>query len=194
MNIASADEDEDEEDFGWGEEDQEDDNDNDNGDYSGNDHGGSIFPPRSSSAAAPVTKPSLPSSPRGGPVGPAGGALEAMRPEPAAEADDDARVGPPLEAAVAKAVAGGVKTLASAAALAEISRLTAALRECEAERDCLADGGAGGSGGRIKSDGDKKTEEVRRGAKARVRDVISRHTACCQQGNFAQISRLYFGD
>lgn len=76
---------------------------------------------------------------------------------------------PPLEEEAAGP--GGVKTLASAAAMAEISRLTAALRASEAERAALAGaGGAGGSRDTAKSD-DGEVEDLTRQRDAAAAEV-----------------------
>ncbi|CAM9834924.1 unnamed protein product [Scytosiphon promiscuus] len=157
--ISFPQDDDDDEDFGWGEDDQEDeDNHTGNSNGDGNNDGPDL-PPSRSPPAASSTAPSPPPSPRGsdGPTPPAGGAMGAMPPSQGRAAAGEPA---PLPAPRGPA-ASGVKSLASSAAMAEIARLTAALRESESERASLAaaaagkgsslpasrDGGEGGGGG-----------------------------------------------
>lgn len=166
--LPAADDDEDE-DFGWGEDDQDEDNNNNN-------NSPDLFPSRPPPASPSAQDPSPPPSPRAGdPRPPAGGALGAMRPEQerAAAADDEA-VSPP----VGGSAVGGVKSLASSAAMAEIARLNAALRESEAGRASLAAAAEegrvsspGSIGHGVKGEGDGEIGELRRERDAAVAEV-----------------------
>lgn len=137
----TPDEGEDEEEFGWGEDDQEEDNGDGDGHGDGAGHGEGPPLARSQPASAPAAAERRHSPPPPPPQdGPAGGALGAMLPA-ASEVTGEG------QAAAAAAGSGGVRTLASVAAMAEISRLTAALRASEAERALLVGAGSGARGG-----------------------------------------------
>lgn len=125
--------DEDDDDFGWGDDDQE--------------EGESPFANTDDDDDDPSAAPDGPLTPRGGEgKGKRGDESKASAAEPGVDASIGRADPPAAVEVVGSGSAGGVmRTLASAAAAAEIARLTEALRVSEIERKALVASGSGGA-------------------------------------------------